>query len=757
VAKRKNRNTRPAPPQSNGNPHNAGPDADNVLTPRGGLLNSPGALLAVVVLGGFFLLLFYLGRPDVGVIALNVIYFIGCWFGDSGAEIAILDRAPLVAFTVAEYLLAYIAGRLLIEAIGCSAQFGRIELAAFAIAAGLSIFSLMTLIAGVAIGLQSWLFYGPAAVLLVVGMFRGLHWYREDASRPWWRETLAQTRGRIAGDWLARYGGWLASPFVAAILLGSMLPPSDFDVREYHLQAPKEWSQQGSIGFMPHNVYANMPLGAEMHALIAMRVMPGPRSWWWGALAGKLAIACMTLLTALALYCACRRWFHPVAGVVAALTYISIPWVARVSVRGLNEGAFGLYFFLTAYALFISWEQRNGEDRRVLLLAGFMAGSAVAIKYTAMLLVAPVALLAALLLPQLLAKPFAWKPAFNLKAAAMLLAGLIAGGAVWGEKNLLLTGNPVYPLMQPVAGGATRTPAKHAQWAKAHATPPYSIQQAVSSLSGFLWKSEWQSPLVATLGLLAVVGMFQPHLRNTTQQRLAIAVAVWLAAAMLLWWLATHRIDRFWVPMLPLAATLAGYGSMWRAGRGWRIALYVLLGVALTGNALTLFHGGVGDIRYFVSLRELREDGPPGGEPGRVDHVHRIINEVLGEEEAVLLVGGAEPFDLVPRTFYNTCFDDCLLELWMKNRTPAQQREEFRRRNVMLVYVSWSEIARYRKEGSYGFTSYVTPELFEQLVKDGVLQPVELPGFAPPVLYRTLATGAKEKPALSPSSSKPSG
>ena len=42
-----------------------------------------------------------------------------------------------------------------------------------------------------------------------------------------------------------------------------MLPPVDFDVREYHLQAPKEFFQPGRISFLPHNVYANMPLGAE--------------------------------------------------------------------------------------------------------------------------------------------------------------------------------------------------------------------------------------------------------------------------------------------------------------------------------------------------------------------------------------------------------------------------------------------------------------------------------------------------------------
>ena len=59
-----------------------------------------------------------------------------------------------------------------------------------------------------------------------------------------------------------------------------MLPPLDFDVCEYHLQAPKEFFQQGRITFLPHNVYANMALGTEMLSLLAM-VVAG--DWWWGA------------------------------------------------------------------------------------------------------------------------------------------------------------------------------------------------------------------------------------------------------------------------------------------------------------------------------------------------------------------------------------------------------------------------------------------------------------------------------------------
>ena len=39
---------------------------------------------------------------------------------------------------------------------------------------------------------------------------------------------------------------WLLLPFTVAIVGAAMLPPIDFDVREYHLQAPKEFLSGGT-------------------------------------------------------------------------------------------------------------------------------------------------------------------------------------------------------------------------------------------------------------------------------------------------------------------------------------------------------------------------------------------------------------------------------------------------------------------------------------------------------------------------------
>ena len=90
--------------------------------------------------------------------------------------------------------------------------------------------------------------------------------------------------------------------------------------------------EQGLIGFLPHNVYATwrwkrdaQPAGnGDVPAMVA------------GALAGKTVIALFAPLTALGLL---RRaaFFSPGSGAVAAVLYLSTPWIIQVSTIGWVE------------------------------------------------------------------------------------------------------------------------------------------------------------------------------------------------------------------------------------------------------------------------------------------------------------------------------------------------------------------------------------------------------------------------------------
>ena len=88
-----------------------------------------------------------------------------------------------------------------------------------------------------------------------------------------------------------------------------------------------------------------------------------------------------------------------------------------------------------------------------------------------------------------------------------------------------------------------------------------------------------------------------------------------------------------------------------------------------------------------------------------------------------LLVGQAAVFHLDRAIVYNTVFNEETIETIARGKTPAEVRDELRRRGITHVFVDWFEVERYRSPGNYGFTPFVTPELFAGLVQAGVLKP----------------------------------
>jgi len=703
----------------------------DVLRERQSAKASIGWAMAVFLSGfAVYLFLFYVAaghhRPNLLLVFIPD-ELLKWYVGGDVSHFGVLDRVAVASVAGLIIGIAFVSGRLSLSVARCDRQLCRLETVVFSIGVGLSELSLLTLAIGLVGGLHSlWCFALPIGIVFTLAAW---HWKRRAFGRSDEHGLGSGLAEPSNGDWIGRWGLWLGLPFVLVILCGGMLPPWDFDVREYHLQVPKEWYQEGKIGFLPHNIYGNMPLGAEMHALLAMVIMPGERDWWWGALAGKTVIAAFAPLTALALFAAGRRFVSTTAGVVAAIVYISTPWVVHVSVEGLNEGAVAFYLLLAVYAMLLASPlvgpvRRTGPDasisdsshspasrsrpsggtydqarhasaiRRWILLAGFFAGSAAACKYPAFLFV---------VVPLAVCSAFGSRR-FNWKDVSLFSLAVVCACGLWLGKNWALAGNPVYPL---VFGGNTRTAEKTEQWNRAHQVPRdqngrrYTVAQAVHSFQQVAWRSPWLSPLLIPFAAMA----FVPGRRGRLVWMMAGMVLYFLAV----WWLVTHRIDRFWVPVLPIVALLAGMGAVWSSARSWRLTAATVLVCGLLANLL-----------FLGTIEQLRRDQRVAEQDdSRINPFHRYLNKAVKKDNAVLLVGDAQPFDLEMRVLYNTGFDDCVFEQLMKGRDREERRAALRDHRISHVYVSWSEIERYRSPGNYGFTDYVTKSLVrDELVRD---------------------------------------
>jgi hypothetical protein len=264
----------------------------------------PVPLLALLLFGAaalIELLLYFRNGPDQHLEQrLKSLLFLTApdqlfvmWCGGKLAYFSLLDRWPIALLAITTLAGAWLAGRLALSALRLRTVLDWLERQVFAIAIGLNLLSLYALAVGLAGGLQHrWLFVAPVILLLVANLRVKILTGRLLSPVPCSLSPVpcppsAHTRRATLDD--ARWLWWLlaALPFTLVIVLGSMLPPWAYDVREYHLQAPKEWFQNGRIDFLPHNIYANMPLGSELTALWGMALAGGKDGWWWGAMSGK--------------------------------------------------------------------------------------------------------------------------------------------------------------------------------------------------------------------------------------------------------------------------------------------------------------------------------------------------------------------------------------------------------------------------------------------------------------------------------------
>ena len=654
------------------------------------------------------------------------------WIGEKPRVMeAVLDRLLILALVTFWIWAARGAGRLLLSTLGATNPADRILGEVISISAGLHVFSLFVLGAGIVGWLRSpALFWTTGSLFGLIDFMRSrrskVHRERQTSNR-----SSQRSIGQIVGQGI----------FIFLVILyafGGALPPWDFDVREYHLQAPKEFFERGSIGFVPHNVYANMPLGAEAHTLAMMVMWPGPDRVWWGALCGKTLISLFAPLTALAIFDVIRRRLGESMGWLGAITYVTVPWVAHVSLHGLVDGVLAHYTFLAAIT---SWRAIQSKRAADWVIVGCLAGAACSVKYTGVVLVAiPVFFLCA---AQLVRSPC--RQTFVCLVSMIVAMSLSAGP--WFAKNFWNTGNPTYPLGASVFGASGRSQRQIEQWRTAHSVPVdaagqrYGVKNAWNASWQVTFTTPWGSP---TLIPLAVLGMAHALFRgkgfrsSCSEVRLAFGWMIWIFSV---WYLATHRLDRFWLPAIPFLVWIAGFVFPERADQSsdgrpqWDLQTWIAklaTGFACAYGLLVMTSHVVAgpnvlalaDNRFLSSLREMRteahSDTPMSG---RIKDAHRWLNRNSSNDSVTLVVGDADVFDLEIPILYNTCFDLDWIETLSSGNELSTLKGKLIERRISHIYVHWGELTRYRSPGNYGYSDFPTRELFVQLVSCGVLSP----------------------------------
>ncbi|MEA2554229.1 MAG: hypothetical protein QOJ65_2405, partial [Fimbriimonadaceae bacterium] len=227
--------------------------------------------------------------------------------------------------------------------------------------------------------------------------------------------------------------------FAALLALMSVLAPPDtieWDSLAYHLAVPKLWLQQGHISYIPFIHHSNFPFVFDNLYLWGLQ--------WGGEAGAKAFVYAAAVYGGIAIFGLTRHVYSREAAWWATVAYATIPVILWLSGTAYIDVPNGLCAGL-GIAMAALWVR--DQDKSYLWLAAILLGLAAASKYTALQTIGAVGLV--LLIIGIRRK----QPARYFKSAVFVGVLAMAIASPWYIKNVLWTGNPVYPFFYGLLGG----------------------------------------------------------------------------------------------------------------------------------------------------------------------------------------------------------------------------------------------------------------------------------------------------------------
>ena len=215
-----------------------------------------------------------------------------------------------------------------------------------------------------------------------------------------------------------------------------LMPPVSRDALIHHLAIPKLWIRHGGFFETPWNVFSYFPMNIDLLYLIPL------------SFGNDRVPAFIHLLlgwgTGYLVYRYLKDRAGKVWGLLGLLLFASTPMVMRLSITAYVD--LGMIFFTTASVLsYLRWRDGGYEEVKWLLLAAVCMGLAAGTKYNA--------LISWLFLGGAVCFLYARDTGKQLQAirwGALFFLVALAAVSPWLVKNLILKGNPIYPLMDHV-------------------------------------------------------------------------------------------------------------------------------------------------------------------------------------------------------------------------------------------------------------------------------------------------------------------
>lgn len=462
----------------------------------------------------------------------------------------------------------------------------------YSLGMGLAVMAYTVFILGVLQAIYPAVIYALAVIFALIGLPRCIRLGKQIPGSGAWAPQTG----------LERLACLILLICLSTLFLHVLTPEIGKDALIYHLAVPKLFIEHHGFYFIEGNIFANYPLFGEMLYIVGL-ILQGD------ILAkGIPFILLLFILLGMGLFIR-RRIGKDSFPYLAMLILISVPSVFITAHMAYND-FFVTYYCLGAVFAFISWSEQN--DRGWLILCGLFSGLAVACKYTA------------LLLPFLGALGVLWSARsrkLHTKEAAqnisMYLIFLVLAGSPFYIKNWVITGNPVYPFLFSIFGGAGWEPGQ----ARLYDLFVHTLGMGKEPLDYLLLP--WNVSLRAKMDSLQFDGILGPvflillpFVFGLRKPGRPIAIILVYCACTLLFWAFSAQQIRYLIPVLPFLSILTVFIlSYYRDRKGISAILIILISASLMFN----FYYAARD---FLKIRPL---GVVFGLESRDDFLKRSI------------------------------------------------------------------------------------------------------------------------------------
>lgn len=375
--------------------------------------------------------------------------------------------------------------------------------------------------------------------------------------------------------------------FILALLYAST-PATQSDGIRYHYTGPQEYLKAHCIYYIPLNAFTNFPFLIEMLYVFDLGLFKG--------VVAKLIHCSFLLICVILVYVwgreIVRRYGDStiqgrhdsisLSVSLAALVFIATPSVLIVGAWSFIDLGIVAYCAAMVYLIY-HWSEKH--DKRLIILAGAMGGAALGSKYT-MLLFAGFAAIVIFSLSVFTGSPdrkLNCSKAINNTLLFCVIAGVLS--APWFLKNVILTGNPVYPFAYGLfeggdwnAGNATLYGDKLASKGLGR-----GIEECITAPfnTAFQWHyfGEFNIGIVYLLLLPLLVEAAVHAFFNMRQHRGIVVIITFITAFYIVWFF-TYQSNRFLFPLFLLCATLIPWVLL-KIRRHSTVIATIIMGVLL--------------------------------------------------------------------------------------------------------------------------------------------------------------------------------